>query len=87
MSINGESTGICEPCSSDIGFCATCEYTDYQCTSCLDGYSLRGIKCISDVRIVFVVLLDTTIIAFIPLINGFKRAFMNTLGPPYAGNP
>lgn len=81
--IHGKNTGKCSPCSYDLGFCATCVRTSYQCTSCLDGYSLQGIKCVSNVKVVVILVLDTSLAGFVAFIEGFKNEFMTSLGPPY----
>ena len=43
----GLATGVCNPCSAEA-FCATCQFSESQCTSCLNKYTLNLRKCISD---------------------------------------
>ena len=45
-----EPLGICEACSSEE-YCKTCEKSPNKCTSCVDGYTLRGKSCRSDKHI------------------------------------
>ena len=67
-------------------FCATCIYSSSQCQSCLSGYKLEGIKCISDTNIDLVLELDSTRATFTRRSNAFKNGFFNTLGQPYQSN-
>lgn len=87
VKVLGADTGRCDECSIHDAFCETCIYSPSQCLSCLDEYKLDGMKCISKVRVLMVIVLDTTMILFIPRINAFKRAFVESLGPPYSSNP
>ena len=84
--VNGEETGNCRACLA-TAFCSTCIDSESQCTSCISGYSLEGIKCVSDTNIDMVLVLDATIDSFVLAVNNFKKDFMNNLGPPYSSNP
>ena len=87
VKVLGAETGRCDECSIHDGFCQTCVFSPSQCLSCLVGYELDGMKCISKVRVKMIILLDTTMSEFIPKINTFKRDFVQSLGPPYSNNP
>jgi hypothetical protein len=68
-------TGKCSPCQSP---CLACGKSASECLSCVDGFSKEGWKCISDIRVIFGLLFDADIRAFIRAISEF-RAFLTSL--------
>lgn len=79
-------TGICLACSSEQ-FCATCELTSIQCTSCLSGYTLNKGKCISNQNVGVNMVFNTDYNTFLLNINRFKLDLLEKLGESYQGRP
>ena len=80
----GSSTGVCEPCDPDA-YCKTCILSDSQCTSCLSGYSLSQMKCISDQNVGLSLTLNTDIDTFMLNIKSFKEGVADILGGNFVG--
>ena len=80
----GLATGVCNPCSADA-FCATCQFSESQCTSCLDGYSLNLMKCISDSNLGVSMTLNADFNTFMANIISFKLSICRMLGGSFVG--
>lgn len=81
-----EPTGMCGACSEDH-FCATCEKSPSKCTSCIEGYTLRGKKCRSSEFVRCGFKLDTTLAGFMTSIFNFKIGICNYLGGVFLNRP
>ena len=84
--VNGQSTGICRPCSSEDS-CATCSDSSQKCKSCANGFKFEGIRCISNTHIDMRTVFDTDVATFIANINAVNIELTNKLGSPYQGTP
>lgn len=79
----GASTGKCEACDSTNYYCKTCGNSADDCRSCISGYKLEGIKCISTINVDGRMRLNTTPANFMVGINRWKRAILSLLGSKY----
>lgn len=80
----GLATGVCNPCSADA-FCATCQFSESQCKSCLTGYHLNLRKCISDSNLGVSMTLNADFNTFMANIISFKLSICDMLGGSFRG--
>lgn len=59
---DNSETGMCEVCDSA---CLTCSGTSTTCTSCANGFTLEGSKCISDNRVIVQFVIQANVNNFI----------------------
>lgn len=61
----------------------TCSETASSCATCVDGYSKEdGWKCVSDLQVVFFILIDVDIAVFLLRISEFRLFIVSLTGIP-----
>ena len=75
----GEFTYNCRACSAEAK-CATCTDDSTLCTTCVDGYSIVGHKCLADNHLEYTLKLDLEPGAFYSKTNAFRSAILSSSG-------